>query len=282
MTNTALLQHWMKTIITSGGALPYKLQKAQHHFSLTEDDVVLATDKASIHERLNVYTSGYVLRLLDCMYADFPVLRKFLGEDLFDHFAKAYLAFHPSTSFSLYDLCAGFPAFLERTKPTAQVAEEQQAFLDLPIALAMLERTVHEVLRIAGTEERISFQEDLSVEMMLFQPLTIQANPCLRLLELSFPVLPFYHAIQREEEYDLPEPKQSFVAVCRKNYRLHAEPIQEWQFHFLRTCTAAISLTEATQIAASKTGLDASALLAELYIWLPVLLHNGSISLMAD
>lgn len=280
MTNTALLQHWMKTVITSGGALPYKLQKAKQHFSLTEDEVVLAAGKASVHERLNVYTSGYVLRLLDCMYADFPVLRKFLGEQLFDHFAKAYLAFHPSTSFTLYDLGAGFPAFLERTKPTAQVPEEQKALLDLPIALAMLERTVHEVLRVAGTEESLPFNDDWSIEMMLFQPLTIQANPCLRLLELSFPVLPFYHAIQRDEEYDLPEPKQSFVAVCRKNYRLNAEPIQEWQYHFLQACSQPISLSEAAHTAAAKTDSDAAALLAELYIWLPVLLHNGAISVL--
>jgi len=280
MTDTALLQHWLKTVITSGGALPYKLQKAQQQFSLTGQDVVLAAGKASIQERLQVYTSGYVLRLLDCMYADFPVLRKFLGEQLFDHFAKAYLAFHPSTSFTLYDLGAGFPAFLERTKPTDQVPEAQQALLDLPVALATLERTVHEVLRVAGTETNTMPGSDLSIEMMLFQPLTIQANPCLRLLKLSFPVLPFYHAIQRDETYDLPAPAESFVAVCRKNYRLNAEPVQEWQYHFLNACAQPVSLSEAAHIAASETQTDPSALLAELYIWLPILLHNGAISLI--
>lgn len=280
MTNTALIQHWMKTVITSGGALSYKLQKAKQQFSLTEDDVILAAGKASVHERLQVYTSGYVLRLLDCMYADFPVLRKFLGESLFDHFAKAYLAFHPSHSFTLYDLGAGFPAFLERTKPTAQVSEDQKAFLDLPVALATLERIVHEVLRVAGTEDEASFDPELSIEMMLFQPITIQANPCLRLLELSFPVLPFYHAVQHNETYDLPAPAQSFIAVCRKNYRLNAEPVQEWQFHFLNACTQPVSLTEAAHVAASRTNMDATALLAELYIWLPIWLHNGSLSLV--
>jgi hypothetical protein len=102
------LQLWMKEVVTAQGNMQYKLQRAEHFYHLNEHDVVAETRDVSIYTRINVYTSGYVMRLLECLYADFPVLKKFMGDEVFERFAHAALMWSPSSSYSLYDLGSTF------------------------------------------------------------------------------------------------------------------------------------------------------------------------------
>src|SRR5688572_30115349 len=131
MTEQSLtrLQLWMKTVVTERGSLADKLETATQLHGLSIEEVVAAKRDLSAQKRLNIYTSGYVARLLECMRADFPALRRFVGEPVFDAFAKAYIVTEPSHSPSLFDLGAGFPRFLDQTKPANS---EMGAFLDLP------------------------------------------------------------------------------------------------------------------------------------------------------
>ena len=97
----SLLEHWMKTVVTERGGLGEKLDAAARQHGLRAEDVVAERRGLSARERLAVYTSGYVLRLLECMRADFPVLRGFVGDSVFDAFAKAYIITQPPSSPSL-------------------------------------------------------------------------------------------------------------------------------------------------------------------------------------
>src|SRR4029079_811071 len=121
---------------------------------LCAEDVVAERRDLSARERLAIYTGGYVLRLLECMRADFPVLRGFVGDSVFDAFAKAYIITMPPSSPSLYDLGADFPQFLEETKPKNwSLDDDMSAMIDLPPELARLERARAEVMRARGTED---------------------------------------------------------------------------------------------------------------------------------
>ena len=126
----SVLEHWMKTVIVERGGLSEKLQAAARQHGLLADDVVAESRGLSAQERLAVYTGGYVLRLLECMRADFPALRGFVGDSVFDAFAKAYVITMPPVSHSLYDLGADFPRFLEerlrRFRILQRVLEEAQ------------------------------------------------------------------------------------------------------------------------------------------------------------
>src|SRR5436190_2135661 len=196
----SLLQHWMKTVVTGRGGLPEKLRAAAREHGLKADDVVAEKRGLSSHERLGVYTSGYVLRLLECMRADFPALRGFVGDSVFDAFAKAYLISEPPQSPSLFDLSAGFPPFLEETKPKdSPLQAELSALLDLPPELARLERARAEVLRARGTENDPPRAQPLSPLAIFGEELTLQATPCLRLLELKFPLVDFLKKSDRGE-----------------------------------------------------------------------------------
>ncbi len=62
--------------------------------------------------RLSVYGDGYFLRLLDCLSADYPALRRALGERDFRALAAEYGTRHPPASSSLADFGDSLPAFL--------------------------------------------------------------------------------------------------------------------------------------------------------------------------
>lgn len=271
-----LLQHWMKTVVTERGGLGEKLDAAAQLHQLRIEDVVAEKRDLSARERLAVYTSGYVLRLLECMREDFPVLRSFVGDSVFDAFAKAYLITRPPSSPSLYDLGADFPKFLEETKPVREGFDaETSAMLDLPPELARLERARAEVMRARGTEDDAPAAESLSPFAIFGEELTLQATPCLRLLEMKFPLVDFLRRSDIGEHPDPPAPQNSFVALGRSNYRVHVEQISHWQFAFLVACEHPKSSYPAVQIAAIESGRDPGQALADLAMWLPIAFELG-------
>lgn len=143
----AQLQGWFLTAMTCPGGAPQGAALAQKRFGLAPEQVLTRP------QRLSIYADGYVLRLLDCLQAEFPVLRQTMGLELFDFFARAYLWRHPSRSSTLYDLGAGFADFLAASQPQGQHASGA-AILQFPIDLARLERARAEAGRAVGLENR--------------------------------------------------------------------------------------------------------------------------------
>lgn len=271
-----LVQHWMRTVVAERGSLREKLDAAERRHGLRAEDVVTESRGLSAYERLAVYTGGYVLRLLDCMRADFPVLRGFTGDSVFDAFAKAYVITMPPDSHSLYDLGANFPRFLEETKPANwDLDAGVSAMLDLPPELARLERARAEVLRARGTEDDPPKVEHLSPFAVFCEDPTVQTTPCLRLLEMKFPLVEFLKSSDMGERSEPPAPQASFVAVGRSNYRVHVEEISLWQFAFLKACEHPTSSYQAVQAAALESARDLGQVLAEVAVWLPVAFELG-------
>ena len=267
-----LLEHWMKTVVTERGGLSEKLDAAARLHGLDAEDVVAERRGVSARERLAVYTTGYVLRLLECMRADFPVLRGFVGDSVFDAFAKAYVITMPPASHSLYDLGADFPQFLEETKPKNWTLDvDTSVMLDLPPELARIERARAEVLRAHGTEDDPPMAEPISSFAIFGEELTLQATPCLRLLEMKFPLVDFLRRSDMGEQPEAPEPRATLVAISRANYRLHVEEISLWQFAFLKACERPTSSYQAVQVAALESGRDSGQALADVAVWLPTI-----------
>ncbi|MET0647471.1 MAG: DNA-binding domain-containing protein [Pyrinomonadaceae bacterium] len=278
MTNErlSLLQHWMKTVVTERGGLEEKLRAAARLHGLSAEDVVADTRGLDAHERLGIYARGYVLRLLECMRADFPALRGFVGDAVFDAFARAYIITRPPGSPSLYELGAGFPRFLEETRPKDRPLEPglDAAMLELPAELARLERARAEVARARGTEDDPA-AEPLTPLEVFGGEWSLQATPCLRLLELKFPLVEFVGSAARGEQPAPPAPRRTFVAVGRANYRIFTEEVAPWQFAFLKTCARPSQVYAAVQAAAQESGEETGRVLASAAVWLPVVFEFG-------
>jgi hypothetical protein len=271
-----LLQHWMAMVVMGRGRLRERLQAASDRHGLGAQDVIAERRGLSIHKRLSIYAQGYVLRLLECLRAEFPALRSFVGDAVFDSFAGAYLISRPSGSPSLFDFGQGFPQFLEETKPEAgSLDEDLRLLLDLPSELARVERARSEVMRAHGTEQDAHMRATLSPLDVFSEDVVLQATPTLRLLELKFPLVDFLKKFDRGEPCELGAARACLAAAGRANYRVYLEEVSPWQFAFLKACGRPTSLYEAVQVAALESGEERAAVLAELVMWLPVAVGFG-------
>lgn len=277
MSETTLqqLQDWMKTIITTRGDLKQKLQQAEEQFNLNIGDAVEAKRGVSAERRMDIYASGYVLRLLDCMKCDFPGLQAFMGEDLFDVFAKAYIVSLPSQSWSLYVLTERFPDFLRATEPENKTNnEQQQNLIELPAEIATFERTRAELSIAKGTEgEENPNQPETDITDYLLGHTIIQSSPTLRLLKQKFPLNEFLNELAKGNNPVLPERKTTYVAFSRKDYRIRITELEQWQYEFLNACKDPVSIHECAVKASEVSRVDVKTILANLMVWLPVVVE---------
>jgi hypothetical protein len=272
------LQAWFLTAIMTPGGVTRGLALAQERHGLAEHEVLrgaAGTVDAS-GSRLHIYADGYVLRLLECMRADYPVLCRTMGRELFDFFAKAYVWRHPSRSSTLYDLGAGFADFLAASRPAGASAEAAQQFA-FPAQLARLERALAEAGRAPGLEKLAATAAD-GFSLLSGTDAMLGLAPCTRLLELSFPLHAYWQQAAGAPADAAPPAMPAFettwLAVGRLHYRVGMQVLAPWQFHFLRAAAERAPerapARECALRAARACGLPAGRVLADALLWLPL------------
>jgi hypothetical protein len=264
------LQAWFMTAMLTPGGVERGLALASARHGLAEHEVLRTVDGSG--SRLHIYADGYVLRLLECMRADYPVLCKAMGRELFDFFAKAYVWRHPSRSPTLYDLGADFAAFLAQSQPAAASAEEAQRFA-FPAQLARLERALAEAARAPGLEGGATGSAD-ALPLLSGIESTVSLAPCTRLLALPF-ALPAYWQQAAGALDDAPAPpmpafEPTCVAVGRQHYRVGMHVLAPWQFHFLQAAAVPTPARQCALEAARACGLPVERVLADALLWLPL------------
>jgi hypothetical protein len=276
---TTALQYWLSEVITGSGSLTQKLNQVRTKYRVDENDVVVQSKNIPVYSRLHVYTSGYLMRLKECLAADFPILKAFLGDEVFNRFADAAILHSPSESYSLYDLGSNFINFLTNSRPNdPNLPDEIQSMLDLPLEIAKTERARQEVMRARGTEHLP--HRYLSAADVLFSAhqICLKLPDSVRLLELQFDIKPLIEAVNKGFDFETPARGQSYLGINRRAYRVHMHQLEAWQYHFLNTCNA-ISINEAADSAASTSSMPLSEMLARLSIWLPVAVDQQLVSI---
>ena len=138
---------------------------------------ICPNDRLSSFERLEIYNRQYWFRLISAVSEDFPTLSALLGSRLFEQLILAYINENPSTSWTLRDLGAKLPQFLEshpefarrRHRLAVDVARLEWAYVDAFDRKHRTPLTAEEAQNIRS-DSRLSLQ------------------PHLQLLELSYPV----------------------------------------------------------------------------------------------
>ena len=264
----ARLQHWLHRQIVGEAAA------AGTDDDMGPQDVIRGSAAFPARQRLAVYARGYVLRLVDCLREEFPVLRRLVGDQVFDLFASAYIAGQPSQSYSLYGLGAGFADFLEATRPGGTGPRSIEA---IPANLARLERAMSESQRAAGTEARRA--DDLPIDALLHASpdLRLSVPDTVRLLHLEFDFAAVLAATARGARPEQPPARETRVAVARCRYRVCAHPVTSRHFALLQALdrNGGLSLREAAAAVASATSEATGAVLADLMVWLPQAIAEG-------
>jgi hypothetical protein len=231
-------QSWMYAAITQplgAGVAPRRT-----------DEMVTPSPTLTSEQRLGIYRRSYYARLLECMESMFPALRHAIGVDLFRRFSLGYLQANAPESYTLNRLADGFPAYLGATRPEAGPSGERETWPDFLIELATLEFAFLQTFDGPGVEG----QWIAGVSQILAIPagrLVATLVPCLRLFSFQYPVHTYLISCKRGQAPELPDPKASFVAMTRREYRIRMLDLSLPQYKVLQRldgCTSLSSLAK--------------------------------------
>lgn len=138
-------------------------------------------------EGLRIYAHAYEARLIECLGGQFPVAIHFIGQDIFDIFARDYLKFYPPNHYSLSHLGDRFLLYLQETRPR----DIEDAWQDFFMDLVALEHAYFKMFDAA---------EDLG-----------SLN-----LEFDYPVHLYFSAFKKGESPEMPQAKKTRLKVYRK------------------------------------------------------------------
>lgn len=215
------------------------------------ESVVTRSRKLSAADRLAIYANAYYARLLDCIGEVFPILKRTLGEEIFNGFGFGYLQNYPSQSYTLQHLGRHFIDYLRETRPTDGRTEN---WIDFLIDLARLEWTIYDVFDGPGLEA-----EDDGAEQDLLAggdgdwlDLRIRTAPCLQLLTTGYPVNDHYTAVrtldpETEVEPLCPAPESCFLAITRRNFVVRRYQLNATQYTLIGGLQEGLSLGDALE-----------------------------------
>lgn len=263
MAELARLQEWMQGRIFAGGAA---------------DDfagaVVAGGGGLSAAARIGIYANGYRARLLESLRTEYPVLRRFAGDTVFDLFALDYIATHRSAEPSLYGIGTGFAAYLADRQPAE--ARVPGSPLAIPAQLARLERARGEVQRARGVERQAA---PALAGALLAPGLRLRLPDSVRLMRLEFDLAPLVAAVDRGGDLVVPEARETFIAVARAHYRVRVHALEQWRFAWLEALGSdGADIHAAAASATMQGGPGAARLLAELALWLPEAAQFGLVA----
>ncbi len=262
------IQHWMQAVITHPGGVIAGVgaEEAQRHIDVDGErieEVITRSRALGSLDRLEVYARAYYARLIECLRAEFPVLMRAVGEDLFDEFAVGYLMRYPSRSYTLNRLGADFALHLDETRPPGE------GWAAMLVDLAALERAIGEVYDGPGVEgQRLLVADDLlAVPADRWPEVRLEAVPCLRTLALGYPVGDYYTALRRNEDAKPPGPAESFLALTRRDFVVRRHELSRPQYHLLNALIAGRPLGLALGTTLEADGVDPDRLVADLRQW---------------
>lgn len=267
------LQHWMQAVIThpDGVAAGIDSAAARAQIDVSPEDVeTVVTRSRSLTsvERLHIYANAYYARLLECLAEEFPAVVHAVGDDAFGGLAFGYLQDFPSTSYTLGDLGSRFPDYLAETRPPRENEQGGPDWADFLIDVARLHRLYSEVFDGPGLEGRALLQPDdlLAVPAERWDRVRFEFAPCFRLGTFQFPAHEYISAVRREQEAEIPEPADTFLAISRLDYRVRRWSLDREQHALLSTLASGRPLGDA--IAATiAIGADLDSIAARLRDW---------------
>jgi len=229
-------------------------------------------DRLSSFERLEIYNRVYWFRVLDCLYDDYPGLRAVLGERKFMKLITAYLAKHPSASFTLRNLGSRLEKFLRDepnwTTPRHELALDMARFEWAQVVAfddeAKPAITPDDILDARPERLRLGLQPYLSLlelnyEVDEFLLAVKKSESAVLRSEASntFEAMP--HGSQRKRRIRLPKRKRIHLAVHRFDNMLYYKRLSAEGFGILTALRDGATLKEACiqGISSSqRTGVD--------------------------
>lgn len=221
-------------------------------------EIAAGNERLSPVEQVDIYREQFFLRHIDALRDDFRSIEHLLGDEAFEELARAYLAAHPPTSFTLRDLGHAMEAFVARTAPwssdplVADLARTEWAFVeafDAPSAPPLDPASLARIPEDAWPAVRIALQ------------------PAMQRLALGHAAHDYRLAVKKDEHPERPEPAPWFVVVYRGPEALQFIDVEPEAFALLEELARGTPLGEACERVATSQGAAPEALEAKLGGW---------------
>lgn len=276
----AEVQRWFQAVVTHPDGVEAGVESpdATQLLPMTRDELevmITRSERVSARDRIAIYANAYYARLIECLGETYPVLKRTLGEEVFDGFAFGYLQHYPSRSYTLGHLGDQFPDFLNDTRPDRNpdgALGNTPAWPDFLIDLAHLEWAIIEVFDGPGIENKatLSAADLRDVASHQWPQARLTTAPCLRLLALRFPLNEYYSAARREAaDIGLPPPgpAESYIAITRRDYIVRRHDLTRHQYRLLHALQQGLTLSEAIDAMSPESNEDEMAIAAGLQQW---------------
>ncbi|WP_462156368.1 HvfC/BufC family peptide modification chaperone [Pseudoalteromonas piscicida] len=275
-------QQWLSTVLMVRGDLPQKLNTAAAPHGVTLHDCVKSSKKLGAMRRVDIYAAGYVMRMVECLKGEFALLCQFMGEEVFETFAKAFIVTLPSESWTLHQLGSRFADFLANTKPTGDFNAHQQAMFSLPSELAKFERAKALALLKPGpeTEQSTALINEIELLCGIAEDFVISVPESVQLIQSDYPLLPLIIQLEQAKPYTLPTPDQTLIAISRQQYRIKMNVLNDWQADLLlHLREKPLRYQEAITYCAKRMNMETQVLRSQLAVWLPSTVNMGLFTL---
>lgn len=267
-------QRWLQSVIThpQGVEAGLSSEATRTHLDVAPSDVQSVVERSvnqNCVERLGIYATAYHARLIECLEAEFPVFRQTVGDETFADFAVEYLEQCPSHNYTLGHLGAAFSKFLADTKPSPAADRSMAEWPEFLVDLALLERTFAEVFDGPGIEGTQTLSADalLAIDPRRAPQARLTLVPCLRLLELRFPLNNYYTAVKHGQTPQWPQASDSWLAVTRRDYVVRRYELSHPQFVLLHALRSGQTLGEAITSAVEIYPHTLDALMTDIRDW---------------
>lgn len=248
--NLAALQHWSQrdTMI----ALPIEegFARLQHSFAqaIFFDDVAIpatiraATGPAST-SRFGVYRNNVIAGLMKAVGARYPVVRKLLWDDAFNHVAKLYVTMEPPRSPVLLGYGESFPGFLR--KISEGVAGDYVA--DIAELEAARTRAYH-------AEDAIPVGQDSFARLTSDQltNMQIKLHPSVTVLKSRFPIVSVWQANLYANDNTIDAWRAESALIARPRLNVEVRRLSPGEYEFFGALSAGQTVGSAVALAMSE------------------------------
>lgn len=216
-------------------------------------------------DQLGVYLNAYRFRLHNVTTDDYPVLRHYLGEEVYDQLLRDFVNVAQSDHFNIGRYSAKLPEFLARHPARDAFALE----------LCALESAIAQLGDPAETEPLTpEHLAEMTAETLM--EAVLYPRRALQLFAFNYPVNRYYRAVKEEENPTAaPAPEQTFLAVFRHENIVWRMDLGETEYHLLAKLFAGVPVGEALEQLQRDTHLPEEELLTNLSEWFARWMRNG-------
>ena len=250
MADLSRVERWMQAVIVHprGVEDAVRSRSATRLMKVAEGRrAILPSKTMEPLERLAVYQDMYPLRMRDALAADYPGVAALLGPARFYEFVLAYVAVHPSRSYTFARLGDRVPEFLKKSRRFAPAA-----FLS---DLARLELALTEVFEIdeEAAGRAVPSASPARHVAMDWASRRFAVSPTLRLLSFRHAAGPALDALKSGRRAAA-RPKATWAAVHRRSFAVYRLDLTRGEFLLLAALAKGRPLGAALREAARKIG----------------------------